>query len=344
METVEWVDSGAVRMVDQTLLPLKVKYITLRNVDGVVEAIRMLRVRGAPAIGVTAAMGMALGAIKFRGKDKEKFLKHMDEVADTIAAARPTAVNLFWAVERQKAKIEKMKKQPVERIQAALVAEGKKTRLEDIRINKRMGANGAKLVPKGAGILTHCNAGALATAGYGTALGVIRAAAARGLVGRVYADETRPLLQGARITALEMVEEKIPATLITDNMAGYLMAQGRVDCVIVGADRIASNGDVANKIGTYSVAVLARAHGVPFYVAAPISTIDYNIRSGRDIPIEQRDPDEVRIIGERQMSPRGMPVWNPAFDVTPARLVSAIITEGGVCRKPYRKSLRALLG
>lgn len=342
MITVEWVESGAVRMVDQTLLPRQVKYITLKSIDGVVEAIRALRVRGAPAIGVTAGMGMALGATLFKGADRDAFFAHMDAVGGQLAAARPTAVNLFWGIERQRALVRRMKNRPVSEIRAALVEEGKRMRLEDIRINKAMGRHGATVIPKNAGILTHCNAGALATAGYGTALGVIRAAAAKKLVREVYVDETRPLLQGARITALEMMEEGIPATLITDSMAGWLMAQGKVDCVVVGADRIAANGDAANKIGTYSVAVLARAHKVPFYVAAPVSTIDFHIRTGKQIPIEQRDPDEVRVIGGVRMSPKGMPVWNPAFDVTPAGLIAGIITERGICRKPYTKSLAAL--
>ena len=329
-------------MIDQTLLPNKFKYIRLKTVEQVARSIEDMQVRGAPAIGVTAAMGMALGSLKFRGGDKDKFFAHMEEVAKRLAATRPTAVNLFWAIERMKGVLEKNKNKAIPAIQKALIAEGKRVWREDVQINKDMGNHGAALLKKGTRVITHCNAGSLATASYGTALGVVRAGWKQKKIVHVYADETRPRLQGAMLTSFELVKEKIPGTLICDNSAATLMAQGKIDCCIVGADRIASNGDVANKIGTYSLATVARAHKVPFYVAAPISTIDYSLKSGKEIPIEHRDEKEVRIInGSRPICPPEIGVYNQAFDVTPARLVSAIITEKGVCRAPYKKSLAA---
>jgi len=343
LDTLRWLDGiNAIEMIDQTILPNTFKYIKLKTVEQVARSIEIMQVRGAPAIGVTAAMGVALGATRFRGADRDKFFAHMDAVCARLASTRPTAVNLFWAIERQKRVMQKNRNKSVEQITRALVAEGKRMRVEDIAINKAMGAHGATLLKKNSNVMTHCNAGSLATAAYGTALGVVRAAHAQGKVARVYADETRPRLQGAMLTAFEMVHEGIPCTLNCDNTAATLMAQGKIDCCIVGADRIAANGDTANKIGTYSLAVVARYHKIPFYVAAPISTIDYSLKSGREIPIEHRGADEVRIVnGGKPVCPDGVDVYNQAFDMTPARLISAIITEKGVCRAPYVKSLAA---
>jgi methylthioribose-1-phosphate isomerase len=343
LDTLRWLDDiNVVEMVDQTIVPNTFKYIKLKTVEQVARSIEIMQVRGAPAIGVTAAMGVALGATKFRGNDKDKFLAHMETVCVRLAATRPTAVNLFWAIERMKGLIQKNKNKSIEQITAALIREGKRMRVEDIKINKAMGMHGATLLKKNSNVLTHCNAGSLATAAYGTALGVVRAGYKQGKVARVYADETRPRLQGAMLTAFEMVHEGIPCTLNCDNTAATLMAQGKIDCCIVGADRIASNGDTANKIGTYSLAVVAKYHKVPFYVAAPISTIDYSLKSGKEIPIEHRSPDEVRIVnGGKPICPDGVEIYNQAFDVTPESLVAAIITEKGVCRAPYIKSLAA---
>jgi methylthioribose-1-phosphate isomerase len=341
LDTLRWVDDAReIEMIDQTLLPGKLKYIRLKTVEQVARSIEVMQVRGAPAIGVTAAMGVALGACRFRGDDKAKFLEHIEQVSARLAATRPTAVNLFWALNRMKAVAVKNNKHSVEQIQNALVTEAKKIWKEDIRINKAMGGHGATLLKKGCRVLTHCNAGSLATAAYGTALGVVRSGFKQGLISHVYADETRPRLQGAMLTAFELVHEKIPATLICDNSAATLMARDAIDCCIVGADRIAANGDTANKIGTYSLAVVAAAHKVPFYVAAPISTIDFSLDSGEKIPIEHRGEDEVRRInGGKPICPPEIAVYNQAFDVTPARLIAAIITEKGVCRPPYEKSL-----
>lgn len=343
MQTIEWLDNDAsVKIIDQTCLPYREKYIVLRTVEGVAEAICSMRIRGAPAIGVAAAMGMALGAARYRGDGGEHFIKYMDGVARRLISTRPTAANLFWAVDRLQKKLHGMDSRPLDRIKKSLIAEAKKIHREDVAANKKMSDYGARLLRKGTAVLTHCNAGALATGGYGTALGVIRTASRRGLISHVYAAETRPRLQGARLTAFELLKDNIPATLICDSMAASLMAQKKIQCVIVGADCIAANGDFANKIGTYSLAVLAHAHRVPFYTAAPISTIDLNILSGADIPIEHRPPDEVRCIGSELICPKNIPVLNPAFDVTPARFITAIITERGVCRPPYKDSLKKL--
>jgi methylthioribose-1-phosphate isomerase len=328
--TVEWKD-GAVRLLDQSRLPEHVEFLDCRDYRAVAQAIRELKVRGAPAIGVTAAMGVALGAQALSATDYEGFEKGMLEICDDLAATRPTAVNLFWAIDSMKRSLRGLRGHPVADIKRRLVAESQRLLEEDITMNKAMGRHGAALIEDGQTILTHCNAGALATAGYGTALGVIRAAWEDGKKIRVLADETRPVLQGARLTAWELMQDKIPVTLITDNMAGSLMRQGLIQLCIVGADRIAANGDVANKIGTYSVAVLAKAHGIPFYVAAPFSTIDMATPSGDRIPIEQRSSQEVTAMhGGSQIAPTGVHVLNPAFDVTPASYITAIITERGI--------------
>lgn len=328
--TVEW-KNGAVRLLDQSRLPESIEFLDCRDVDAVAVAIRELKVRGAPAIGVTAAMGVALGAQSIASTEYDVFAKTLFTICDRLAATRPTAVNLFWAIERMKQKLVALRAEPIVSIKAALMKESQAILEEDIALCKAIGRHGAGLIQTGQTVLTHCNAGALATAGYGTALGVIRAACEQGKKIQVIADETRPVLQGARLTAWELMQDQIPVTLITDNMAGSLMRQGKIHLCVVGADRIAANGDVANKIGTYSVAVLAKAHGIPFYVAAPYSTIDLKTKSGADIPIEQRNPLEVTTIhGSQPIAPTGVAVYNPAFDVTPAELISGIITERGV--------------
>jgi methylthioribose-1-phosphate isomerase len=328
--TVEWKD-GAVRLLDQSQLPEKVVFLDCRDYQTVAQAIRDLRVRGAPAIGVTAAMGIALGAQAVTAQQYDEFAQAVSGICDHLAATRPTAVNLFWAIERMKRVMAEFHGRTVAEIKRRLVEESQRMLEEDIATNKAMGRHGAVLVKDGQTILTHCNAGALATAGYGTALGVVRAAWEQGKKIRVIADETRPVLQGARLTAWELMQDGIPVTVITDNMVGALMLQGLVHLCIVGADRIAANGDVANKIGTYSVAVLAKAHGIPFYVAAPHSTIDLATPSGKHIPIEQRKPQEVTsLYGGPSIAPSGVDVLNPAFDVTPAEYVTAIITERGI--------------
>jgi methylthioribose-1-phosphate isomerase len=332
--TVEWKD-GAVRLLDQSRLPEHIEFIDCRDYQTVAKAIRELRVRGAPAIGVTAAMGVALGAQEINTVDYDSFVKAVSAICDHLAATRPTAVNLFWAIERMKQALASLRGRAVMEVKRALIEESQRILDEDIAMNKAMGRHGAALIQDGHTILTHCNAGALATAGYGTALGVVRAAWEQGKKIRVIADETRPVLQGARLTAWELMQDKIPVTLITDNMAGSLMRQGLVHLCVVGADRIAANGDVANKIGTYSVAVLAKAHHIPFYVAAPYSTIDLATPSGDHITIEQRRPEEVTSIFNGPMiAPKGVTVFNPAFDVTPAELITAIITERGIF-KPH---------
>lgn len=328
--TVEWRD-GQVRILDQTALPGTVQFVDCVEYEAVVEAIRTLKVRGAPAIGVTAALGIALGAGQFQGTDPAAFQSWFIQVCDRLASTRPTAVNLFWAVERMKAVFAGEAGTPIAGIQARLREAAQAILEEDVRINRELGRHGAQMIRDGDHILTHCNAGALATAGYGTALGVVRAAWEDGKYIRVFADETRPVLQGARLTAWELQQDGIPVTLITDNMAGALMKQGKVHCCVVGADRIAANGDVANKIGTYSVAVLAKAHGIPFYVAAPASTIDMRTLTGEGIPIEERHPLEVtQVHGGPTIAPEGVEVWNPAFDVTPAKYITGIMTERGV--------------
>jgi methylthioribose-1-phosphate isomerase len=341
IRTIEWTDDGVV-MLDQRKLPAEEIYVTLRAPEEVAEAIRNLVIRGAPAIGVAAAMGIALGMRRISESSSldEKF----ERVCELLAATRPTARNLFWAVERMRKVYQAHRTSSLSGLQQVLVTEARKIKEEDIAVNRRIGQHGQSLLESPATVLTHCNAGALATAGYGTALGVVRAAREAGKVVRVFADETRPFLQGARLTAWELTRDEIPCTVITDNMAGYFMSLGRIDAVIVGADRIAANGDTANKIGTYSVAVLAREHGIPFYVAAPLSTIDLRTATGREIPIEQRPAEEVTHFGGKPITPEGVAVENPAFDVTPSRLVTAVITEAGIAYPPYEPSLRELYG
>ena len=339
VETIQWTPAGVV-MIDQTRLPLEETYVTCRDYREVAGAIRTMVIRGAPAIGVAAAMGVALGVAQAVPHDLDAQFKL---ICDTLAATRPTAVNLFWAIKRMKRVYAGVRGRPLEEIRERLIAEANEVRREDIAINRAIGRNGAPLVPDGKTVLTHCNAGALATAGYGTALGVIRAAVEAGKRIDVFADETRPFLQGARLTVWELQQDGIPTTLITDNMAGHFLKSSRIGCVVVGADRIAANGDVANKVGTYSVAVLARENGVPFYVAAPVSTLDLTLASGDAIPIEQRAASEVTEVFGHPVAPAGTRVENPAFDVTPNRYVSAIITERGVARAPYGESLRRLV-
>jgi methylthioribose-1-phosphate isomerase len=332
VETIVWTDDGVV-MIDQTRLPREEVYVTCRNYQETAHAIKSMVIRGAPAIGVAAAMGVALGVME--GAD-------LDLVCDTLAKTRPTAVNLFWAIARMRALHDSLDGQPRAAVVNRMVQEAKQIRVDDIAICEAIGRNGASLVPDHKTVLTHCNAGALATAGYGTALGVIRAAAESGKQIDVFADETRPFLQGARLTAWELQQDGIKTTLITDNMAGHFLRSGRIGCVVVGADRIAANGDVANKIGTYSVAVLAKENGIPFYVAAPISTFDLTLASGDLIPIEQRAASEVTHMFGVNIAPDEISVENPAFDVTPARYITAIITEHGVGRAPYEESLKRL--
>jgi methylthioribose-1-phosphate isomerase len=339
VETIQWAPEGVV-MIDQRRLPLEESYITCRSYLEVAEAIRDMTIRGAPAIGVAAAMGVALGVAQ---ADPARLDEEFQRICETLAATRPTAINLFWAIERMKRLYAGLRGRPVEAIRRRMAEEAQAVKQEDVAINRALGAHGAALVPARGTVLTHCNAGALATAGYGTALGVIRAAVEAGKQIDVFADETRPFLQGARLTVWELQKDGIPATLITDNMAGHFLKSGRIGCVVVGADRIAANGDVANKVGTYSVAVLAKENGVPFYVAAPVSTLDLSLDSGDRIPIEQRAAAEVTHVFGRPVAPEGTRVENPAFDVTPARYVSAIITERGVARPPYRESLGGLV-
>lgn len=343
IHTLEWTEDG-VRFLDQRKLPSEEVYVTCRTYLEVADAIRQMVVRGAPAIGVTAAMGIALGLKESPAETSQELARDFQEISRVIAATRPTAVNLFWAIRRMEAKLNSLAMRPVEEIRQAVIAEARRMHAEDIAINQAMGREGARLMPASGGVLTHCNAGALATCGYGTALGVIRAAIEQGKKIHVYADETRPFLQGARLTAWELVKDGIPTTVISDNMAGRVMQQGKIGAVVVGADRIAANGDVANKIGTYTVAVLAKEHGIPFYVAAPISTVDLETPDGATIPIEQRNPSEVTDLGGTRVVPLGAQVENPAFDVTPARYVSAIVTERGIARPPFRESLARLAG
>ncbi len=336
-------ENGTLKMIDQRLLPSEEVWLEYKDYRDVAEAIRTMVVRGAPAIGVAAAFGAALGARDIESSDFDGFRNQFEKICDLLAATRPTAVNLFWALDRMRNLAQADRGLPLEEVKSRLLTEALNMAEEDEALNRRMGKNGEALIPADARILTHCNAGALATGGYGTALGVIRAAVEAGKRVMVYADETRPFLQGSRLTAWELHKDHIPVTLICDNMAGYLMSRGEIDCVIVGADRIAANGDVANKIGTYTVAVLAREHGLPFYVAAPISTIDFTIPDGSHIPIEERDRSEITHSGDRQLAPDGISVRNPAFDVTPSRLVTAIITERGVVRGDYEQGLKEII-
>jgi methylthioribose-1-phosphate isomerase len=341
IQTLEWTDSG-VRFIDQTKLPTEETYVTCKTHQQVADAIRTMVVRGAPAIGVAAAMGIALGVKNSKAESVAELKPEFDQICDVMGKTRPTAVNLFWAIRRLQDKFELLRVRPLPQIKQALIDEAQRMHAEDIAANRAMGRHGATLMPATGGVLTHCNAGALATCGYGTALGVIRAAVEQGKKIHVYADETRPFLQGSRLTAWELMKDGIPTTVISDNMAGAIMSQGKIGAIVVGADRIAANGDVANKIGTYTVAVLAKEHGIPFYVAAPFSTIDLETPDGSKIPIEQRNPREVTHIGGKQMVPEGVQIENPAFDVTPAKYVTAIVTERGIARSPYAESLRRL--
>lgn len=341
IQTLEWTDHG-VRFIDQTKLPTEETYVTCKTHEQVADVIRNMVVRGAPAIGVAAAMGIALGVNNSTAETTGDLKKDFDQICEVIAKTRPTAVNLFWAIRRMQEKFERIRIRPIPQIKQALIEEAKRMHAEDIAANQAMGRHGATLMPNEGGVLTHCNAGALATAGYGTALGVIRAAIEQGKKLHVYADETRPFLQGSRLTAWELMKDGIPTTVISDNMAGAMMRQGKIRAIVVGADRIAANGDVANKVGTYTVAVLAKEHNIPFYVAAPTSTIDLACPDGSQIPIEQRNTKEVSHIAGKQMVPDGVSIENPAFDVTPAKYVSAIVTEKGLARPPYAESLAQL--
>lgn len=343
IQTLEWTDAG-VRFIDQTKLPTEEVYVTCKTHEQVADVIRNMVVRGAPAIGVSAAMGIALGVKNSKAESASDLKRDLDEICDVIGKTRPTAVNLFWAIQRMKDKFETLRVRPLPQVKQGLIEEAKRMHAEDIAANQAMGRHGATLMPSSGGVLTHCNAGALATCGYGTALGVIRAAVEQGKKIHVYADETRPFLQGSRLTAWELMKDNIPTTVISDNMAGATMRQGKIGAIVVGADRIAANGDVANKIGTYSVAVLAKEHNIPFYVAAPCSTVDLQTPEGSKIPIEQRNAKEVSHIAGKQMVPDGVEIENPAFDVTPAKYVAAIITERGIARAPYEESLEKLVG
>jgi len=340
--TIDWTEEGVV-MLDQRLLPAREIYVTMRTPEEVAEAIRNMTIRGAPAIGCAAAMGLALAARCAEDLRDREFEESFESAVKLLGATRPTAVNLFWAIARMRALFHQSREGNSNAgIAALLVEEAKRITREDEAMNRRMGEFGASLMPDEGKVLTHCNAGALATAGFGTALGVIRAAVAKGKKIHVLADETRPLLQGARLTAWELKHDGIPTTLITDSMAGHFMKQGDIKAVIVGADRIAANGDTANKIGTYGVAILAKEHGIPFYVAAPLSTLDMNIPSGEKIPIEERRGVEVTQLAGTSIAPEGIGVANPAFDVTPARYIAAIVTDRGVARPPYERALRDL--
>ena len=340
-KTLEWTNQG-VRFLDQTKLPTEEIYVTCSTYEEVADVIRKMVVRGAPAIGVAAAMGVALGTRDAEGDHVSELRRNFDQICETMGETRPTAVNLFWAIRRMQSKFEASSDLPVEQIKHILITEAQRMYLEDIAANEAMGRHGATLLPASGGVLTHCNAGALATCGYGTALGVIRAAVESGKKIQVYADETRPFLQGSRLTAWELMKDGIPTTVISDNMAGAMMKQGKIAAVVVGADRIAANGDVANKIGTYTLAILAKEHGIPFYVAAPLSTVDLETPDGSLIPIEQRSSREVTHFAGKLITPDGVKVENPAFDVTPAKYITAIVTEQGIAKPPYEQSLSAL--
>jgi len=341
-KSIEWADNTLI-LLDQTRLPFVVEFKEYRGHREVAEAITTMVVRGAPAIGAAAAYGFVLGAMEYPGSDKADFLEYMEEVRNALGATRPTAVNLFWALRRMEDTLRELSERELPEIRQGLLAEANSIAEEDVLINRKIGEFGNEVIAEGARILTHCNAGALATVGYGTALGVIRAAHGAGKNIRVYADETRPLLQGARLTAWELLQDNIPVTLITDSMAGYLMQKGEIDVAIVGADRIAANGDTANKIGTYSVAVLASVHNIPFYVAAPTSTIDIKLSSGAEIPIEERNKSEVRELFGQRVAPEEVETINPAFDVTPAKYITGIITEKGIVTTPYPSNLLKIM-
>ena len=344
IRTLEWLPDGGVRILDQTRLPGDEVYVECRDAEAVAEAIRNLRIRGAPALGVTAAMGLALGAQRLQASDATSFLRDLKGIADMLARTRPTARNLFWGLERILTVAEKHRDLSLPTLKERLAEEAVKMHEEDLACNRAMGEHGQRLIESGDTILTHCNTGALATVGYGTGLGVIRAAWERGKQIRVLVGETRPVLQGARLTAWELDRLGIPSCLITDSMAGDFMRRGEVQAVIVGADRIALNGDVANKIGTYTLAVLCRHHNLPFYVAAPFSTVDPALAAGTEISIEERAPQEITSIAGISIAPRGFPAANPAFDVTPAELVTALITDQGVLYPPFAEAIQTLAG
>lgn len=344
IRTIQWVNNSS-RMVDQTLFPYDFKYVDITTGQQMYDAIQTMIVRGAPAIGISGAHGVALYALELQKENlsKEKFVEKLIEKANYLASSRPTAVNLQWAVEKQ-LEVAKNSTSDVAGIVKELIENGIKLENEDIEINKKIGDFGAEAVPKGATILTHCNAGALATVGYGTALGVVRSAYANDNTIQVFADETRPRQQGARITTLELVMDKIPVTLITDGMCSYFMSKGMIDMVVVGADRIALNGDTANKIGTYTVAIAAKYHNIPFYIAAPLSTIDTSIQTGTEIPIEERSHDEVTHINGKRVCAEGVKIINPGFDVTPNELITGIITEVGILKPDYKESIKKAFG
>jgi methylthioribose-1-phosphate isomerase len=342
IRTLYWQDNTVV-MIDQKALPQTERYLVFKHYEQVVAAINDLTVRGAPAIGVAAALGIALGVSQLSASNRKQFDQTFYQICEAFSRTRPTARNLFWAIEKMVRCFKSFYSSSPTEIKDRLIREAVRICEEDIAINRRMGAHGRLLIEDGDRLLTHCNAGALATAGYGTALGVIRAAHDEGKALHVYVDETRPVLQGARLTAWELIKEKIPATLIADNMAGFLMSRGRIDRVIVGADRIAANGDTANKIGTYSLSVLAKTNKIPFYIAAPLSTIDISVKTGADIPIEERNPEEVTSLQGIRIAPEGIDVYNPAFDVTPHRFITAIITEAGVIFPPFTRNIRKLI-
>jgi methylthioribose-1-phosphate isomerase len=341
LKTLEWTEQG-VRFIDQTKLPTEETYVNCTTHEEVANAIKTMIVRGAPAIGVAAAMGIALGVKNSDASHVSELRRQFEDICETITSTRPTAVNLFWAADRMRRVFDSLQDQSVAQIKQALVVEAQRMYVEDIAANEAMGRHGATLMPANGGVLTHCNAGALATCGYGTALGVIRAAVEAGKNIKVFADETRPFLQGSRLTAWELAKDGIDTTLISDNMAGWMMRNGKIQAVVVGADRIAANGDTANKIGTYSVAVLAHEHGIPFYVAAPFSTVDLGTPDGTKIPIEQRAAAEVTHLAGKRIAPEGIKVENPAFDVTPAKYIAGIITERGVAKAPFGESLKRL--
>jgi methylthioribose-1-phosphate isomerase len=341
LQPLKW-NGSSLQLLDQLQLPERVEWIECKSVEEVAEAIETMKVRGAPAIGAAAAYGIAIGAQRGSQMAKPDFLSYINEVCERLARTRPTAVNLFWAINRMRELIEQNADMEVADLTELITREAQTIAQEDVAMNRRIGQNGLRFIPNNARILTHCNTGSLATAGYGTALGVIRAAHEAGKNVSVFADETRPYLQGSRLTAFELHQDKIPVTVITDSMAGHLMKEKQVDLVIVGADRITANGDTANKIGTYSLAVLAKYHGIPFFVAAPTSTLDYSLDSGEQIVIEQRSSEEVAVIGGKRMVPAGVPVLHPAFDVTPHELITAIITERGVVESPNRQRMAIL--
>jgi methylthioribose-1-phosphate isomerase len=338
VKTIEWID-GRIRIIDQTQLPGKLAYLDIRDIKVLGEAIQKLRIRGAPAIGIAGAMGVALAAQVYRGSERKGLIRNVKESIKFLRMTRPTAVNLFWALDRMEKVLDSVADEPVDEIQERLLQEAMTILEEDRQVCRRMGHHGASLIPEEATVLTHCNAGGLATADYGTALGVIYAAVEMGKRVKVYVDETRPLLQGSRLSAWELIQSGIDVTVICDSAAGFLMGQGRIDCILVGADRIAANGDVANKIGTYTLAVLAEKHDVPFYVVAPISTFDFILASGDKIPIEERSGEEVVQGFGLKTGPEGVDVYNPAFDLTPHDFVTAFVTEKGVLHPPYEESL-----